>query len=127
MKLRFRENSLRLRLNRGEAEALAAGATLEERVQFPGDARILYVLETTTKLKAEAWFRDGVIGVSTPETQVKEWAAGESVGMYFELAAGGSVLKIAVEKDLECVDGPAEERDPDAFPRTRPCTSSIAD
>ncbi|MGA8029244.1 MAG: hypothetical protein WB992_19055 [Bryobacteraceae bacterium] len=124
MKLRFRENSLRLRLNRHEVEALARGATLEERIQFPGDARILYLLETTAKLKAEAWFRDGVIGVSAPETQVKEWAAGESIGMYFELPASASLLRIAIEKDLECVDGLAEERDPDAFPRVHSCISS---
>lgn len=124
MKLRFRRNSLRLRVNRREVEDLASGAALEERVQFPGDARILYILATTTKPNAEAWFRDGVIGVSAPETQVKEWAASESPGMYFEVPTDGSLLKIAIEKDLECVDGPAEERDPDAFPRASVCISS---
>ncbi len=37
--------------------------------------------------------------------------------MYFELPANGTVLKIAIEKDLECIEGALEERDPEAFPR----------
>jgi hypothetical protein len=37
--------------------------------------------------------------------------------MYFDVAADGASLRIAIEKDLECVDGPEEERDPEAFPR----------
>jgi len=59
-----------------------------------------------------------VIRVAAPSTEVKDWAANDaSLGIYFDLPANGSVLKIAIEKDLECVDGPEEERDPDAFPR----------
>ena len=36
---------------------------------------------------------------------------------YFDLPADRSVLTVAIEKDLECVDGPPEEKDPEAFPR----------
>jgi hypothetical protein len=117
MKLRFRKNSLRLRVNRKEVELLASGAALEERISFPGDTILKYVLEASATRTPEAVYQDGWIRVSTPLQQVTDWASGTDIGIYFELPANGSPLKVAIEKDLECVDGPAEETDPDAFPR----------
>ena len=117
MKLRFRENSLRLRLNQREVQALAAGEALGEKVEFPGDARLAYVLQSRFASQPQATFRDGVITVNPPQEAVRHWSGSDEIGMYFDLPANGSALRIAIEKDLECVDGPAEERDPDAFPR----------
>jgi len=119
MKLRFRKNSLRLRVNQREVKGLVSGAVLEEQIVFPGDSRICYILQSSSAAVAEASFRQGVIRVVAPHQQVEEWANGESVGMYFEFPANGTSLKIAIEKDLECVDGPPEEKDPEAFPRSR--------
>jgi hypothetical protein len=118
MKLRFRENSLRLRVNQREVETLASGASLEEQVHFPGDARLAYVLRSTAEAAPKASFEQGVIRISAPRNQVSDWAGSDSIGMYFDLPANGASLRVAIEKDLECVDGPEEERDPDAFPRT---------
>lgn len=117
MKLRFRDNSLRLRLNRPEVENLAAGGSLEERVEFPGDARLAYVLESSPESAPKVSFRDGVIRVSAPDWEIKDWARTDAIGLYFQVGAGQKPLKVAIEKDLECIDGPAEERDPEAFPR----------
>jgi hypothetical protein len=117
MKLRFRENGLRLRVNRQEVENLAAGGSLEERVDFPGGASLAYVLESSSVAAPGVTFRDGVIRVSAPDWEVKDWARTDAIGLYFHVAAGQKRLKVAIEKDLECVEGPVEERDPDAFPR----------
>jgi hypothetical protein len=118
MKLRFRGNTLRLRVNQREVDTLAKGNALQERIAFPGAGDFSYVLETSVTPGGQASFREGVIRVSAPSTEVKDWASNDaSLGIYFDLPANGSVLKIAIEKDLECVDGPEEERDPDAFPR----------
>ena len=117
MKLRFRNNSLRLRVNQREVKGLLSGAVLEEHVVFPGDGRISYTLQSSSAVLPNASFREGVIRVLAPQQQVEEWANGESIGMYFEFPADGTSLKIAIEKDLECVDGPPEELDPEAFPR----------
>ena len=117
MKLRFRNNSLRLRVNQNEVRGLVSGAVLEEQVVFPGNGRIAYTLQSCSAAVPEASFRQGVIRVLAPHQQVEEWANSQSIGMYFEFPADGTSLKIAIEKDLECVDGPADERDPDAFPR----------
>lgn len=115
MKLRFRNNSLRLRVNQREVDGLASGAVLEEQVVFPGDTQFGYSLQASRD--AKACFEQGVIRVFAPEQQVSEWATSESIGMYFEFPADGTSLKVAIEKDLECMDGPPEEHDPDAFPR----------
>lgn len=123
MKLRLRGNSLRLRVNRREAERLASGGALEECVPFPGGASLSYILEPGPDSAPEASFRDGVIRIAAPAAAVRPWASGEEIGIYFDLAAGGASLKIALEKDLECVDLPLEERDPDAFPRAKSCSA----
>jgi len=52
-----------------------------------------------------------------PENLVRKWAEDDAIGIYFELNANDGQLSIAIEKDLECQDGPDGERDPDAFPR----------
>jgi hypothetical protein len=117
MKLRFRNNSLRVRVNRPEVENLAAGGSLEERVIFPGSAGLSYVLESSPASTPSASFRDGVIRISAPDWQLKDWARGEAIGLYFQITGENAALKIAIEKDLECLEDPAEERDPEAFPR----------
>jgi len=118
MKLRFRQNSLRLRLNRREVEDLRSGGTLTEQVQFPGDTQLAYVLEGATSRLPTVEFRGGMIRVAVPASEVSIWAKTEAMGMYYELPANGSSLKVAIEKDLECIDDPQDERDPDAYPRS---------
>ncbi|HEY7211122.1 MAG TPA: hypothetical protein VH477_12675 [Bryobacteraceae bacterium] len=117
MKLRFRGNTLRLRVNRREVEALAAGRRLEEQVFFPGGSYLSYALEQGGQPSADASFEKNTIRVSAPACELRAWAADESIGLYFDLAAGEGTLRLMIEKDLECVDGPPEEYDPDAFAR----------
>lgn len=117
MKLRFRNNSVRLRVNRREVEALVEGRVLEEQISFPRNSRIAYTLQSSSNPAGEASFEAGTIRISAPAYQVNNWASTDTVGIYFELPANGSSLKVAIEKDLECVDGSPEEYDPEAFPR----------
>jgi hypothetical protein len=117
MKLRLRKNSLRLRVNQREVESLTAGVTLEESVSFPGPSRISYVLQPVSDNGPHAIFHDGVIQIGVPERHLQHWAHADSIGLYFEFPVDGAVLKIAIEKDLVCVDGPEEDRDPYAYPR----------
>ena len=117
MKLRFRENSLRLRVNQREVRTLAAGSALREEVRFPGDTRISYVLQPATADSPSASFVGGAIVVTAPLRDVEQWANGDQIGIYFDLPTSGTRLRVAIEKDLECIDAPVEERDPHAFPR----------
>jgi hypothetical protein len=105
-------------VNQSEVLRLASGAAITEEVVFPGDARMTYTLQASQESSLQAKYEGGNISVLAPEQLVHDWAGGEQIGLYFDLPAGGSVLGVAIEKDLECVDGPPEERDPDAYPRT---------
>jgi hypothetical protein len=118
MKLRFRDSSLRLRLNQREVAALVSGSAIEERIAFPGEHAFAYILEPNAQLEPQASFQQGVVRVSVPPGELRQWAAGDGIGIYFDLPAGKTALKVAIEKDLECIEGPPEERDPHAFPRT---------
>ncbi len=120
MKLRLRKNSLRLRVNRREAQSLASGIALQERVEFPGGTALSYIVEPVSNAPADTSFQDGVIRIGIPREQLRAWETSDEIGVYLEFPAGGNTLNIALEKDLECVDGPEEERDPLAFPRTTP-------
>jgi hypothetical protein len=115
MKLRFRNNSLRLRVNRLEVEKLAAGQALAETISFAGGVTLDYILIPSAAAQRAAEFDGKAIRVTAP---LDEWARGGEIGFYFEVEPG---LQVAVEKDLECVDGVEEERDPYAFPRAKTC------
>lgn len=120
MKLRFRKNSLRLRINQQEVETLAGGSSLREEVYFPGGTSLAYVLDLIAGPAPNATLANSTIHVSLPAHEVRQWATSEEIGLYFEFPAGKEELKVAVEKDLVCIDGPEEERDPQAFPRVSP-------
>jgi len=117
MKLRLRGNSVRLRLNQREVEALAAGRVLSEGVLFPAGNSFVYTLEPSAASTPAVSFRDGVICIKAPASTLHEWATNDSIGLYFDLPGIGSSLKVTIEKDLECVNESAEERDPYAYPR----------
>lgn len=121
MKLRFRENSLRLRLNRNEVTALAGGKPLQQSVAFPGGGSFSYRLSTGAGGSPSASFAEGTVSVALPQGSVREWAALDEIGLYYRLDTADEPLEIAVEKDLECIDAPGEERDPLAYPRKAEC------
>src|ERR1700747_114776 len=98
MKLRFRQNSLRLRVNRREVEDLATGEGLRERVSFPGNSEFAYVLESVQSGFPQVEFKAGVIRVTVPTADVRTWAESDAIGMYFDLPANGTLLQVAVEK-----------------------------
>ncbi len=116
MKLRFKANSLRLRVNQKEVQKLASGQSIREQVAFPGGSTLAYVLDVGSI--PTATFMHGTIRIEAPQTELSAWAKTEEIGMYFDFRVADSELRIAIEKDLECVDGPPEEVDLDAFPRT---------
>lgn len=117
MKLRFRKDSLRLRLNQKEVSELAGGNSIEERVRFPGGAALIYRLVTGPAATFDASLTGSTITVSVPRGTLKGWEENEEIGLYHRVGA----LEIAIEKDLECVDARDEERDPYVFPRKAAC------
>jgi hypothetical protein len=120
MKLRIRNNSLRIRLNRNEVAELAQGKLLKESVAFPGGSTFSYRLSTAADGLTTATFLNGTLDLAVPQHNVRDWSDSDEIGLYYKLDAA-SPLDIAIEKDLECLDAPDEERDPFAYPRKAAC------
>ena len=117
MKLRFRGNSLRLRVNQREVDELETGRHLSECVHFPGGTRLSYAIEPFSGPEPVVTFEKAEIRLSIPSPVLSAWVHKQDLGLYFDFSAGTSTLKVAIEKDLECLHGPEDERDPDAFRR----------
>jgi hypothetical protein len=122
MKLRFRDNSLRLRLSRSEVNAVADRRVVEAVVHFGGARSLVYLLEASNDVDVlTATFetsRDGAtIAVRLPVALAKEWAESETVALRGAMPVEPMGLSILVEKDFACLStGGRGEDESDMFP-----------
>lgn len=118
MKLRIRDNSVRLRLMRGEVTALSRDGYVEARTPFPGGRTLTYRVESSpASVKPEAFFSDGALSVRLPEASVLAWASSQQVSIDSEQQlADGGILSILVEKDFACLSPREGEDESDMYP-----------
>jgi hypothetical protein len=118
VKLRIRDNSVRLRLTRGEVDRLRDDGVVSARTGFPGGRELRYVLQSSpASVGPAALMSDSVITVRLPETTVLEWATTEQVSIAGEqLLDDGTKVTILVEKDFECLAPREGEDESDMFP-----------
>jgi hypothetical protein len=118
MKVRIRENTLRLRLTQTEVAELARAGQVENRTQLgqnPAAALVCRLQLSTFRVVPGVEFEGNRITVSLPELEAKAWARDNEVGIYGEEPWG---LKLSIEKDFQCLDQRPNEDDSDAFDRT---------
>lgn len=121
MKLRLRGDSIRLRLTRGEVQALVTDGVVAERTRLPVGPAFGYELRADGALRAPtATFEGGVLGVAVPRAAAASWAASDEEGMRADVPVAGGTLAIVVEKDFPCATSRAGEDDSDAFERRGP-------
>lgn len=118
MKLRIRDNSIRLRLMRGEVDALKRDGTVVAYTAFPGGRSLGYRVESSpASVKPEAYFSESEVTVRLPETAVLAWASSEQVSIEGEQQlVDGDALRILVEKDFACLAPRADEDESDMYP-----------
>ena len=117
MKLRIRENTLRLRLTQTEVSELVRAGRVENRTQLGHDAALGLVFRlqlSAFRLAPGVEFDGQRITVSLPEAEAKSWAQENEVGIYGEEPWG---LKLSIEKDFKCLDERSNENDSNAFDR----------
>ena len=112
MKLRIRENTIRLRLKQGEVATLASGEPVVEQTQFPGSV-LTYSLRASDLEAPTASFENGELAVYLPRSIVDTWASSDQVSIAGEqpLADSGA-LSLLVEKDFQCLS-PGDDRLPE--------------
>jgi len=98
MKLRIRENTVRMRLKRGEVDRLASGESIVEQTCFP-DSVLTYRLAISDDGKVSASFADGKLTICLPEPEVTKWAETDQVSIVAEQAP----LSMLIEKDFTCL------------------------
>ena len=127
MKLRIKDNSVRLRLTRSEVDALSANGTVVSKIEFPRARELRYRLESSpASVSPAAFFSDNAVTVRLPESAVLAWATTEQVSLQGEqLLDDGAMLKILVEKDFACLTKREDEDESDMYPHpdsdTRSC------
>ena len=117
MKLRLRDNSIRLRLTRGEVDTVCEQGLVRATVPFSAGVSFDYILESSPAcVKPAAHFSNGVLQVSLPQDSVSDWAGSEQVSIAADqvLDDGGS-LHILVEKDFACLAPRPGEDESDMF------------
>ena len=118
MKLRLRENSIRLRLLQSEVKILKATGTISEQIRFSESQSLIYTIkisEETDLILAD--FIDNEIIVKVPLIAAHDWFETNLVGLEnAQEISGEKSLKILIEKDFVCLDRPFDKDNADAFP-----------
>lgn len=117
MKLRIRDNSIRLRLTQTEVETVNNDGLVRGRVQFAGSNAFDYVLESSpATVMPEAHVSNNVLTVRVPQLDIKQWAESDKVSITSEQNLDdGEQLKILVEKDFACLAPRDGEDESDMF------------
>ena len=119
MKLIIRDNSVGLRLMRGEVDTLREKGLITASTQFPGGRTLRYSLESSpASVNPAAFFSEGEIIVRLPETAVLAWATSDQVSIGGDqVLVDGMKLNILVEKDFVGPRGRDDKDESDTSPR----------
>lgn len=125
MKLRIRDNSVRLRLTQSEVNTLRDDGLVQSHTEFPGGRELKYVLESSpASVKPEAFLSECVITVRLPETSVLAWASSSQVSIQGDQLLDDAKLSILVEKDFACLAPRPGEDEADMYPH--PSAQTVA-
>ena len=118
MKLRIRDNSVRLRLSQPEVAQLGRDGMVAARTVFPAGRTFDYVVESSpASVTPEGFFSNNVMTVRLPEADVLAWASSEQVSISGEQSLGdGHTLTLLVEKDFACLAPRPGEDESDMYP-----------
>ena len=114
MKIRMKEDSVRLRLTQSEVSSLHKTGLISCTVPFPN-------AEFTYEIRREGSdiycsFSNNCISVSIPEIELDEWAGSDQIGIDHWIDVGSSQLRILIEKDFACLTERKHEDESDMFP-----------
>jgi hypothetical protein len=119
MKIRIHDDTVRLRLDRDEVERVGRGETVTCRTHFPRDRVLVYCLGVHDGPQIAASFHDHTISVVVPRARAERWALTGEISLHGDESAGGTTLKLLIEKDFECLDPRPGEDQSNRFPNPK--------
>ncbi len=117
MKLRMKDNSIRLRLSQSEVEEFAKKGSVYSSTIISSINKLSYGLSVTDKPGLSVDFRSSKITVLVPMEEAKQWASTDQVGLIGTIAdAHNQYLNVLVEKDFKCLTERKGDDESDLFP-----------
>jgi hypothetical protein len=112
MKLRIHENSLRIRVNRPDVEALRRDGSIEHCLAITAGARLTYRLELTDSGPLSAVLDAAHVTVRLPRSMAEPWFEDDAVSLTGSQENGADgELELLIEKDFAClVPRPGEDQ-----------------
>ena len=107
MKIRIYNDTLRLRVDRTEAEQIGRGETVACATRFASGQTFAYRLSVGDTDAVRADFDQGTIAVILPTATAEHWS---SDATEVSIVAEDGGLQLLIEKDFECLD-PREGED----------------
>lgn len=110
MKIRIKDNSVRLRLTKSEVDAFKENGKVFASTNF-GSTQLHYSLQVYDKAKLSATFENNTITVYMPFEMQQDWVNTNWVGYDERMPLNeNDSLFILVEKDFKCLDGTTEDQ-----------------
>lgn len=112
MKIRIKDNSIRLRLTKSEVDQLVREGVVACETRFNEQQIFVYRLVSINISEPTAHFEGGVIELRFPNERCQRWAHSDEVS----LQARADELTLLVEKDFTCLSARPEEQNGDYYP-----------
>ncbi len=116
MKLRIRDDSLRLRLGQTEVTKIARGEAVEGCMHLPGGNAFRYRLEGVSDAASDVLGDGSGLTVRVAADTLGDWARGDSVSLALQCAGANAHLDVLIEKDFACLTARDGDDDADSFP-----------
>ncbi len=112
MKLRIKDDSIRLRLTKSDVDQLKLTGKVQATTSFPGKETFSYQIVRSKSEKFNATFNSNGIEVAIPHVLANHWADSDQVGL--EETVDG--LHLLIEKDFTCLTARLDEQNGDYYP-----------
>lgn len=113
MKIRIKNNSVRIRLTRSEVQTFGERGYVESTTPFMS-GNLVYALSINTEREGMALtadFRNHTITMYIPPNMAQDWVYSEKVGFSSVMQLdNGQSLHLLLEKDFKCLDETVEDQ-----------------
>ncbi len=111
MKLRLKENTIRIRLSMPEVEKLIGAGQIASKTVFPGMNALVTQIHLGGGEIPTISFENERITIDLPEKSARGWPDSDQVGFQWSLPLkDGSQLFLLIEKDFRCLtERPGED------------------
>jgi len=115
MKLRIRENTLRIRLTQSEIKNIEEGLEVSSYLLFPNNGKLSYRITSHNNPLTTLNYFENTIQIMLGELDRETLCDPSAVGVQNMHSTKGDDLSLLIEKDFNCLH-PRDGEDQDTFP-----------